>query len=90
MRQYDNEAYIFDDERLKRIKTFFYNEGDKYFSYHQKDNRLHYRQGIDIMLFFMKEDIYYRARFLEIMNNADQLGKFELDEIEKENIRRWK
>ena len=85
---YDNHAFTFDDERLQRIQEKIPLE----------------KTLSNIFLFLLKEDIYYRARFLQLSQNLKKPQKtgsfadifnsilsmnFELTEAEKLNLERF-
>jgi hypothetical protein len=42
---------------------------------------------IDVVMFLMKEDVYYRARFLQMFADMPRFG---LTEHELDNIKRWR
>jgi hypothetical protein len=87
---YDNEIYIFDDERLNAIQDYLYAYLDSHAAHSQPRNTL-YKQSVDISLSLMKEDIRYRSLVFDCFNKAHEIFKhFELTEGEKDNLKRWK
>jgi hypothetical protein len=87
---YDNDIYVYDDERLNAIQDFLYAYLDRQAAHSQPRNTL-YKQCIDIGLSLMKEDIRYRSLFFDCFNKAHDVFKhFELTEGEKDNLKRWK
>lgn len=85
LKLYDKDAYVFDDYRLKAIKEF--TQG--YF----KENMEQRKQGIlnsgvDIFLFIMKEDIFYRARFFDMMQRWNRVQA--VTGVELQNLDEWK
>ena len=87
LKHYDREAFIYDDERLKKLDEYCKRYIDKNFqnSYPYKSDFM--GKIIDIILFFAKEDIYYTARWLDMINGLPR--GHELTEEEKANIERW-
>lgn len=88
--QYDIDAYRFDDVRLQSIRMYMDEFTKKNFVTTDCGNRRISKpamQLIDIGLFLLKEDIYYRARFFKLMR---ELG-FEilLSDVEKSNLEKW-
>ena len=88
-KHYDVDAYVYDDPRLNALNDFLH----AYMDIHFADEHTHdfMPKVVDIILGLMKEDIRYRARFLDLFT---QLGKmypdgFQLTENEKDNIKRW-
>lgn len=86
---YDSDIFVYDDPRLNALNDFL----QTYMDMHFADKYTHdfMPKVVDITLGLMKEDIRYRARFLDLLT---QLGKmypdgFPLSENEKENIKRW-
>jgi hypothetical protein len=60
--QYDENAYVYDDPRLQAISKILKLEN----AILLEDNEL-FGKCIDILIFLMKEDIYYRPRFIKIL-----------------------
>lgn len=88
-KHYDKDAYVYDDPRLNALNDFLHAYMDTHFA----DEYTHdfMPKVVDIILGLMKEDIRYRARFLDLLT---ELGKmypdgFQLTENEKDNIKRW-
>jgi len=88
IKHYDPDGFVYDDERLKRLDSFLkqYIAENFQHAYPYKSDFM--QKVIDIILFLMKEDVYYRARFLDIISKLSSFD-FELDQLEKENIERW-
>jgi len=84
---YDPEGFVYDDPRLQKLsktcKSYIAENFQHAYPY-KSDFML---KVVDIILFLMKEDAYYRPRFLELLNQMP--NDFELDELEKENIKQW-
>lgn len=87
LKHYSREAFVYDDERLKAIDEYCKRYIDTNFqnSYPYKSQFM--EKVIDIILFIMREDIYYTSRWLDMINGLPR--GHELTEIEKENIRKW-
>lgn len=87
LKHYDREAFVYDDERLKKIDEYCKQYIDTNFqnSYPYKSDMM--QKVVDIILFFAKEDIYYTARWLDMINGLPR--GHELTKEEKENIERW-
>lgn len=87
LKHYDSEAFVYDDERLKKIDEYCKRYIDMNFqnSYPYKSDFM--IKIIDIILFFAKEDIYYTARWLDMINGLPR--GHELTEEEKANIEKW-
>jgi len=87
---YDNEIYTYDDERLNALQDFAYAYIDQHGSHSPPRSKL-YKQGVDIVLAFMKEDLRYRSLLFHMYNEMRAVfKKIELTEGEKDNIKRWK
>lgn len=87
---YDVDAYVFDDPRLTQLNIYLSVYLSENFCNLEKTNtrKLDFMMKIkDIVMFLMKEDIYYRARFFELFSN---LPRFELNQDEIDNITRWR
>lgn len=87
LKHYSKDAFIYDDNRLKKIDTFCKRYIDTNFQHAYPYKADFMNKIIDIILFFAKEDIYYTARWLDMINGLPR--GHELTEMEKENIRRW-
>ena len=61
--KYDKDAYVYDDNRLRFLNDFLKIRVKPIFKDADNINRV-----IDITLFIMKEDIYYRARLLDMVS----------------------
>lgn len=87
LKHYDRNAFVYDDPRLKAIDEYCKRYIDKNFqnSYPYKSDFM--SKVVDIILFFAKEDIYYTARWLDMINGLPR--GHELTEMEKENIEKW-
>ena len=85
--RYDQDAYELQDERLCELNAYM----RAYLSYnfeHQAPRKITFMsQIVDIVMFLMKEDIYYRARFLDMWKNMPR--DYELTQEELENINKW-
>jgi len=81
-RFYDKDAYIFDDPRLSSIsdylKTIIISE------FKTPDVIL---KAIDIIIFLMKEDIYYRPRWIKILQDVNQTVQIVIRESDYPLIR---
>ena len=86
LKRYDEEAFIFDDPRLAAIKAVSDDYISKNFQHSAPIKSDFMHKVFDIILFLMKEDVYYRGRFLELFN---LFPKFELSQVEKENIEEY-
>lgn len=85
VKEYDSQAYVYEDERLRNLNNYFREYISANFIAH-KQNTEFMTKIADIIMFLMKEDVYYRSRFLDLLNNAPHS---ELTDIERENISRW-
>ncbi len=87
IKHYDREAFVYEDARLKAIDEYCKRYIDDNFqeSYPYKSDFM--CKIVDIFLFLMKEDIYYTARWLEMINGVPR--GHELTENEKANILKW-
>ena len=79
---WDSQAFEYDDTRLKILANTAYGAIDEMFDHQERKLKL-MRQGTDILLFMLKEDIYWRGRIFAMMN---KMPWFELTELEQENI----
>ena len=78
----DNNAYVYDDSRMQILDESAHDFINKYFD--QQDRKLDFmHKGVDICLFFMKEDIFYSSRIFLMLNN---MPFFVLKQEEQENI----
>lgn len=80
--KYDQEAYIYDDPRLQTFNAYF-RAYIKYNFRHTEYKTQFMNKVLDIILFLMKEDSYYRSRFFDMLN---QVPKAELTQDELDNI----
>lgn len=65
---YDPEAYVYEDPRLLDLSAFFrYFIAEKFGDDARKLKFMY--QLADIILFLMKEDVYYRARFFSLFKD---------------------
>ena len=87
LKHYDSKAFVYDDERLKKIDKYCKQYIDTNFqdSYPYKSDFM--IKVIDIFLFLAKEDIYYTGRWLDMINGLPRGHR--LTEKEKANIARW-
>lgn len=65
IKRYDSEAFVYDDNRLQEISGVLKNEICVYW---QDDCTL--QKVAEIIVFLMKEDIYYRPRFIQILQDV--------------------
>lgn len=84
--KYDKDAFKFDDPRLQELNGYLRAYLSSNFAHDAPRKITFMSQIVDIVMFLMKEDIYYRARFLNLFN---ELPTFELNQQEFENIERW-
>ena len=87
IKHYDRNAFMYDDPRLKRIDEYckrYINENFQN-SYPYKCDFM--EKIVDIILFFAREDIYYTARWLDMINRLPR--GHELTEQEKANIKKY-
>lgn len=87
IKHYDRDAFMYDDERLKKIDEYCKRYIGKNFqdSYPYKSDFM--GKIIDIILFIMREDIYYTSRWLDLINGLPR--GHELTEQEKANIKKY-
>ncbi|MDP2217398.1 MAG: hypothetical protein Q8J68_08940 [Methanolobus sp.] len=85
--KYDPEAFGFDDLRLQEISGYLRSYTSQNFSHEAPRKITFMSQILDIVLFLMKEDIYYRARFLDMCKHMPR--DYELTEEERRNIQQW-
>jgi len=85
---YDKNAYACEDERLNDLELYLMMFiAQNFEDPHGTSRKLDFMyQFIEILIFLMREDIYYRSRFLSLFNNVPQ---FQLTEAEEDNIKRW-
>ena len=80
--KWDKDAYVYDDSRMQILDESAHDFINKYFD--QQDRKLDFmHKGVDICLFFMKEDIFYSSRIFLMLNN---MPFFVLKQEEQENI----
>lgn len=87
IKHYGGEAFIYDDKRLKAIDIYCKRYIDKNFQHAHPYKSDFMGKVIDIILFFAKEDIYYTARWLDMINNLPR--GHELTKEEQTNISKW-
>lgn len=85
--KYDKNAFVFEDPRLVELNAYFRSYLSQYFEHDVPRKITFMSQIVDIVMFLMKEDIYYRARFLDMFRD---MPRFEITENETENIQRWR
>ena len=89
-KEYDTEIYTYDDERLNALHDFLYAYIERQGSHSPPRSKL-YKQCVDIVLSFMKEDLRYRSLLFHMYNEIREVfWKIELSPAEKDNIKRWK
>jgi hypothetical protein len=69
--KYDKEAFVFDDVRLFKISEYLHKNIKSVF-----DDNLTLHRVTDIIIFLMKEDIYYRPRFIQILQDLHKAKCF--------------
>lgn len=89
LRFYDKDAFVFEDPRLKTLRNFCKTYVATYYAEEARGGtgiiKLTFMyQFFDIMLFLMKEDIFYRPRFFEFLNNVPR--GWDLSEAEIKNL----
>ena len=87
IKHYDSKAFIYDDERLKVINGYCKGYINKNFQHAYPYKSGFMNKVVDIILFFAKEDIYYTARWLDMINNLPR--GHELTKEEQTNISKW-
>jgi hypothetical protein len=92
LRFYDKNAFVFEDPRLKKLQLFCKTYVATYYAEEGPGGtgitKLTFMyQFFDIMLFLMKEDIFYRPRFFEFLNNVPK--GWELTDSEIQNLKDW-
>lgn len=81
--EWDREAYVYDDPRMKVLDDNVHTFIDSYFDH--EDRKLDFmHKAADIGLFMLKEDVYYRARIFKMLN---KLPYFILSNQEEDNIK---
>lgn len=84
---YDMDAYKYDDPRLQAINTYMRGYIGTNFIESKPYKFDFMNKMVDIFMFMCKEDIYYRARILDMFKNMPH--DYELTQLEIENINRW-
>ena len=92
--KYDADIFVYTDPRLQFIDKFVKDFIDKHVGNDPGGSGVYKKQiclkMIDIMLGLSKEDIYYRARFMLLLNEyRDKDIKYEIMEAEKTNLETW-
>ena len=102
--KYYSDVFTYDDERLIFIETFLKSYIDMEFMNGYPRKYDYMNQVVDIVLGLCKEDIYYRARFLDGLqkfmrlynakypdsdSESKPMGGIPLTALEKENIMKW-
>lgn len=85
--KYDKDAYVLEDPRLVELNAYLRTYLSQNFEHSMPRKLKFMTQILDIVMFLMKEDIYYRARFLDMFYH---MPRFEITETESENIQRWR
>lgn len=85
--KYDPHAYELSDPRLVEMNTYIRSYISTNFQHSMPRKLTFMMQIVDIIMHLMKEDVYYRARFLDLFNN---MPRFEITENESNNIQRWR
>lgn len=105
LKYYDKNAFVFDDERLQSIRAFVYGYAENYLKdCHEKHCDMSFRhrkawlviEAVEIALFILKEDIWWRTRILKAINIWEETNpymegydRYELTKEEAENLKRW-
>ena len=80
--KWDKDAYVYDDSRMQVLDESAHGFINKYFDH--QDRKLDFmHKGVDICLWFMKEDSFYRSRIFHMLNC---MPFFVLKQEEQENI----
>lgn len=82
VRDYDRDAYVYEDSRLQELNVYFRNSIDEGFRINTEYTTDFLNKIADIILFLMKEDIRYRRFFIVLFAN---MPRNELNEDEKKN-----
>lgn len=82
LQKWDEDSFVYDDQRMQVLSENIHGYIDEFFD-HQERKLQFMHKCADICLFMLKEDIYYRARAFDMMN---QIPTFALTEQERENI----
>ena len=82
LQKWDEDSFVYDDTRMQVLSENIHGYIDEFFD-HQERKLQFMHKCADICLFMLKEDIYYRARAFDMMN---QIPSFTLTEQERENI----
>lgn len=85
--KYDPDAFKLEDERLQNLNGYLRAYLSVNFEHDHPRKITFMSQIVDIVMFLMKEDIYYRARFLDMLKNMPR--DYELTTEELENINKW-
>jgi hypothetical protein len=90
MLKYDENIFVFDDQRLGSLHDFLFAYIDSHGS-HSIIRASVYKKGVNIVLGMSKEDLRYRALLFHCYNEIHVVFKrFELTPAEKDNIKRWR
>jgi hypothetical protein len=92
LERYNKKQFVYDDPRLKGVNMWAKRYINKNFQESGEYKIGFMNKIIDIALgTICKEDIYYRARFFDMVNEfiKEYPNGFELTKIEKENVERW-
>lgn len=85
--KYDLNAFELSDPRLVEINAYLRAYVDQKFQHMNGRKQDFMNKIIDMGMFLVKEDPYYRARFLEMLRD---MPRFDITDDEAENIQRWK
>lgn len=85
--KYDKDAYALEDPRLVELNAYMRAYISQNFEHSLPRKLTFMTQILDIIMFLMKEDIYYRARFIDMFRG---MPRFDITENEAENIQRWR
>lgn len=87
LKSWDPEGYKYDDLRMQKLDENLHGFITKFYD-HEERKLGFMHQAVDIALFILKEDIYYRARVFHMLN---QMPEFQLTPAEIVNMKwDWK
>jgi hypothetical protein len=90
MLKYDENIFVFDDQRLGGLHDFLFAYIDSHGS-HSIIRASLYKKAVEIVLGMSKEDLRYRALLFHCYNEIHvAFRRFELTPAEKDNIKRWR
>lgn len=84
LKSWDRDGFKYDDPRLQYLDQNLHGFVSEYFDHDgRKLNFMH--QAVDIGMFLLKEDLFYRGRVFQMIN---MMPRFKLTPLEEENIAR--